>query len=84
MASLALRLRQLVVGVKVTVMSTPGVSAGGNVPEDGVTLNSLLLPGRNSAVNGLDFLEPTIQIYYFQNTDRQQDCLTNMYVTAQP
>lgn len=44
-------------GVKVTVMSAPGEPIGGNIPEEGVTVNSLLLSGRKAAVNGSGLLE---------------------------
>lgn len=62
MISLALCLLHLV-GVNNTVMRAPVEPAGGNIPEAGVTVKSLLLLGRNAAVNGFGFLEPTLQIY---------------------
>lgn len=69
MLSLALCL-QYVVGVKDTVMRAPVDPTGGNIPEAGVTVNSLLLPGRNAAVNGSGNLETTqIQMNYSPRAD---------------
>lgn len=51
MVSLALCLLCSEVGVKDTVMSLPAEPTGGKNPEEGVTVKSLLLPGRNAAVN---------------------------------
>lgn len=68
MVSLALCLLH-VVGVKDTVMRAPVEPTGGNIPEAGVTVKSLLLPGRNAAVNGSGLLEPTLQIYYLPRVD---------------
>lgn len=51
-ASLALCVLLDEAGVKNTVMRAPLEPAAGNIPEAGVTVNSLLLPGRNAAVNG--------------------------------
>lgn len=49
-------------GVKDTVMRAPAEPTGGNIPEDGVTVNSLLLlPGRKAAVKGSELLETQLQ-----------------------
>lgn len=53
-----------VVGVKDTVNRAPVEPTGGNIPEAGVTVNSLLLPGSSAAVNGSGLLETTLQIQY--------------------
>lgn len=66
MVSLALCLL-CVVGVKDTVMSFPAELTGGKIPEAGVTVNSLLLPGRNAAVKGSDLLEAKPQIHYLRH-----------------
>ncbi len=68
MVSLALCLL-CVEGVKDTVMRAPVDPTGGNIPEAGVTVKSLLLPGRNAAVKGSGLLEPTLQIYYLPKAD---------------
>lgn len=52
------------VGVKDTVKRAPVEPTGGSIPEAGVTVNSLLLPGSNAAVNGSGLLETTLQIQY--------------------
>lgn len=68
MVSLALCLL-CVVGVKDTVIRAPGEPTGGNIPEAGITVNSLLLPGRNAAVNGSGLLETILQTHYLAGLD---------------
>lgn len=57
------------VGVKDTMMRAPVEPTGGNFPEAGVTVNSLLLPGKNAAVNGSGLLEPTLHINSLPRAD---------------
>lgn len=68
MVSLALCLL-CVVGVKDTVIRAPAEPTGGNIPEAGITVNSLLLPGRNAAVNGSGLLETILKIHYLAGLD---------------
>lgn len=67
MVSLALCLPCGEVGVKATVMSFPAEPTGGKNPEEGVTVKSLLLPGRKAAVNCTDLLDAKHQILHFRD-----------------
>lgn len=51
----------LEVGVKDTVMRAPAEPMGGNIPEAGVTVNSL--PGCSFAVNSSGLLQQTLHIH---------------------
>lgn len=66
MVSLARCLLCAEAGVKDTVMSFPAEPMGGKNPEEGVTLKSLLLPGRKAAVNCTDLLHTKHQILHFK------------------
>lgn len=56
------------VGVKNTVMRAPLEPTGGNIPEVGVTVNSLLLPDTNATVNSSGLLKPKLQITTYELT----------------
>lgn len=66
MESLAVCLLCGELGVKDTVMSFPAEPRGGKTPEEGITVKSLLLPGRNVAVKCIDLLDTKHQILCFK------------------